>query len=1530
MNMHGMTSHASRLLLRFIPVIGLAQWIPICLAVTCVSSIPPSNPDSAYAVHGDGTVTDTRTGLMWKVCVEGQTWSDGSCAGAETTHTWEHSLALAGSAFFAGHGDWRLPNPNELDSLVEECRVNPSINDSVFPAASGNLTWTGSPSATISNSAWYIGFSDGYRDVTYRGDTLVVRLVRGGQSFCSSLVTISGRVKDATTGQPLSGVTVNLDTASTVSAGDGSYSFSGIAGGTRYLTVTVPGYASGGTRVTVACNNVSQDIHLTKASTTNGLATQSGYAADPVNTATGNYVFSRTDLKISGRGFPFAFERTYNSQDPQPGALGYGWTHNFNSGYTVDGGGNVILRLGDGKTVTFAPNGSGGFTPQYGVFDTLTADAAGYLLTRKDRSRHRFDGTGRLVSIADRNGNTQTLTYTGSLLTQVTDTAGRPIAFTYDGGGRITRIIDPLGRIVSFGYDIDGNLAASNDPAGGVTIYTYDASHQLLTATDPRGNVFVTNAYDATQRVVTSQHDAKGGVTTYAYDSTTRRTTITNPLGQVSYHTHDSLLRLIEDTDPLGAALAYAYDAAGNRTQITDRNSNVTRYAYDAAGNVTQKTDALGAITTITYDASHNPLTRTDALGNVTTFAYDPQGNLLTTTDALGGITRITYNVAGQPLTVTDARGNVTTQQYDSEGNLSRVTDAQGGITQYGYDPVGRRTSRTDALGRITTTAYDANDNVVAVTNPAGLTESYAYDGNNNRIAVTDRLGRVITTAYDEKDLPTTVTNALGGTTTTAYDALDRRISLTDPRGFVTQFGYDAAGRQISRTNALGQVTQSDYDPEGNRWRIVDPLGHSNTFIYDPLKRPYQATDPLGNVTTTGYDVLGRVVTTTNAKGQTTARFYDALGRLVDVPDAGGGIVSYLYDAVGNRTAMSDPRGNWTYYVYDALNRLITKTDPGGYQTQYIYDLVGNRTRVIRPDGRSIHYAYDLLDRLTTVTYPDGFQLQFAYDAVGKRITMTDRIGTTSYSYDALDRLTGTTDPYGKTVGYQYDASGNLTQLTYPDGKQVSYVYDGLNRLTGLTDWASRSHSYSYDAAGRVVGATLPNGTTAEYGYDAADRLTGLSHRLGAATPFASYVYSLDPLGNPTQATGSEPLAPLFTAGTVSYGYDADSRQIAVGSTAQGFDALGNLIASGPARYVWDDDDRLKQSSFGIATQSYQYNGVGNRMSRTVNGTQTRYVLDTSGPLSKVLAETTAAGAISAYYVYGLGLVERVAADGSVRYYHQDSRGSTVALTDSAGTITDRYAYDPFGRLANSAGTTANPFKFVGQYGLMDDGSGLTYIRARYYQPERGRFLSKDPKPGSDTDTQSLHRYVYAMNNPIRLVDVSGYSPLEVGSRARDYASRRRQALIRQIMAHNEMSATIEAELAYLDAAIEAIEATRDAALGLTFALSGPVSWVTVTATGSSLLTRTFHQSGLLTADAARRTRAAIGTVTAVKGFVDQIQALRVLAPAIANVPVNWGNVLLRTNSGSSVGRLYTDLYGDAIQEGFKQIGEGIGSLLFD
>ena len=328
--------------------------------------------------------------------------------------------------------------------------------------------------------------------------------------------------------------------------------------------------------------------------------------------------------------------------------------------------------------------------------------------------------------------------------------------------------------------------------------------------------------------------------------------------------------------------------------------------------------------------------------------------------------------------------------------------------------------------------------------------------------------------------------------------------------------------------------------------------------------------------------------------------------------------------------------------------------------------------------------------------------------------------------------------------------------MIYPDEKTVAYSYDSLNRLITVADWLNNTTSYTYDSAGRLIHTANPNGTTVDYTYDQAGRMTGLTNATSEGTILSQYAYTLDAIGNHIQVEVNEPLLKKLTAQTTLYEHDAENRQTKAGEILNTFDANGNLIARGENRFSYNSQNRLIQSVIdGVMTQ-YCYDGLGNRLAKTEDGKTTQYVLDINGPLSNVLAEVNENDNSTAYYTYGLGLISQMQPDGTASYYHYDFIGNTIALTDDMEEITDAYTYDPFGNIVNSAGTTINPFKYVGQFGVMDEGNGLTYMRARYYAAEIGRFLNKDILIGNIREPQSLNQYVYGLNNPITSIDPLG------------------------------------------------------------------------------------------------------------------------------------------------------------------------------
>lgn len=163
---------------------GVLSLASSAMAQTCYPNVATAKPSTIYQDNGDGTVTDTRTELIWQKCSLGQSGADCS-GGSAQTYNWAGALKAAQQANadeLLGHKDWRLPSIAELGTLIEESCYSPAINESVFPNTKSAEYWSASPHADNgSNNAWFVNFDLGYESSYDKYIDNYVRLVRGGQ-----------------------------------------------------------------------------------------------------------------------------------------------------------------------------------------------------------------------------------------------------------------------------------------------------------------------------------------------------------------------------------------------------------------------------------------------------------------------------------------------------------------------------------------------------------------------------------------------------------------------------------------------------------------------------------------------------------------------------------------------------------------------------------------------------------------------------------------------------------------------------------------------------------------------------------------------------------------------------------------------------------------------------------------------------------------------------------------------------------------------------------------------------------------------------------------------------------------------------------------------------------------------------------------------------------------------------------------------------------------------------------------------------
>jgi RHS repeat-associated protein len=811
-------------------------------------------------------------------------------------------------------------------------------------------------------------------------------------------------------------------------------------------------------------------------------------------------------------------------------------------------------------------------------------------------------------------------------------------------------------------------------------------------------------------------------VTQHLFDARNRDIGQINTLGHRLLKTYDAKDRKISETSPLGRSSTSTYDANDNLLTTTDPTGATTTYGYDTQNRVTAITDPLNQVSTMSYNTKHQVVTATDALSKTTSNTYDSTtGYLTSSTNPAGHITSFLYDGYGQMIRTTLPDLSVMEQSTTARGDVSWVTDARGIRTDFTYNARRERTS-TSQGGRVTQTAYDANRMPWRTTNPRNFASSSTYSATEKPLVVTGPDGAKLATTYDSRDLLKSTVGPMGETASVAYDPLSRPQITTDP---------------------LGRAVTQSYDSDGMPTLTQAPLARNSSVAYQVgigLPRLTTQTNPLGHTTKTEVDAAGQKRFVTNRRGQVFEMRYDALGRVLKTIQPGGRTLTaaYGWNATGRTSFVTEPSGQTTALQYDKRDRLITRTGP---------------------------------DATTSYTY----------DANGNLLTTTEGTAVLTRTYETTrDAVSRYTNAAGDQISYTYDANGNLSTLVYPGGKSVSYNYDSNDRLVKVTDWAGRITRYGYDLSGRQMWLQRPNGTLRRMAYDVAGQQTLFTEVSKNGTAIASQSWSFDAGGRAVKRTRN-PAAATFSTPTYAATYLADNRlntltpgggvSATVTSDADG--NITNVPLWEPTRswqsgrpLSWDARNRLTSLTTSAGYLTYRYDAKGNLINRMQNGLSTQSNRYTVNPakLSQQLIDHRPDGS-KIFYVYGSGLLYEETFNSSsvsqgTRSYHFDQVGSTLALSNDVGAVTGRLEYTAYGVTSFTSGVVDTKFRYNGQYGVQTDlTTGLLQMRARWYSPSIGRFLSEDPIGFGG----GMNWYAYAGGDPILKIDPFGLAEFGLG-----------------------------------------------------------------------------------------------------------------------------------------------------------------------
>lgn len=1091
------------------------------------------------------------------------------------------------------------------------------------------------------------------------------------------------------------------------------------------------------------------------------------------------------------RGFQATY--TYDSKHnlmsyADPAGVGYVYEYDDTGRVIamIDGEGNrseITYDLDQRKEIIYDSEGN----PEIVTYNEL-----GHVIERMDAlnqvTRYEYNENGLPIKIIDNDGNItlQTWDVRGNLLTK-TDPLGNTTSYTYDQRNKMLSMTDPRGFRTSYEYDSRGNQIKKTDPDGYVFSTEYDDNGNKTSETDPLGRV-MKYEYDSLGRLIVE--DPPGPEkTTYTYDQNGRRTRIEAlrtvgenvvqdvtvfeydaggnllktilPGGTVTEQTFDEGGRILKSIDAKGRTSDHEYDARGLLKKVMHESGHDITYQYDKNGRikkmgsnmgvqVSAAIDELGRAENITtpdgeiryieYDSLGQMKSETDQLGNKSLYDYDTNGNLVATTDTLGNVSTWKYDPSGNMTEYTDPNGNSTKYEYDARNLNTKIIYPDGGAIIYGYDAAGQKTSFTDQNGYTTYYEYDLAGNLIKAEDPLGNIIRYSWDENGNLTGITDA-----------KDNGTSFT----------YDSQNRLIETRLPEGMTETRTYDETGRLKMKTDFNGHTTTYSY----NEYDLL-----INTLYHD------------GTTETRTYDGKNNLKTVTNTSGTLTFH-YDAMDRITRVTNPMGQNVDYVYDKEGNRIGMNTTFGN-TSYDYDDLGRLIEITDHSSARTQLNYDPAGNLTGISRPNGINTTIQYDNLNRLTGMIHKNGADIveSFTYTLgkAGNRTSLVEHNGrTVDYSYDKTYRLKGEAinDPLNgnRNISYSYDPVGNRISKTV-DGIVTSYEYDDNDRL--LREWISTGGGEKESLQIAKLSSSIWAGKMfSEMGI----HLTWLL----CFFLFVAMILFL-PLLIPQNLVNLRRrklrilcMAVLLMVGPILFlgadnlqniHYEAVSKSIPQGQLKlqdeknYQYDDNGNLIqiqsTAGITQLQYDPADRLRKIISPEGRTSFAYDGMGGRIEKfsSVEGIS-RYLLDHNTdqkmmPHVQVLAEMDGMNNLRTQYTRAFEMLLRMDQDASESWILHGGDLSTRLLANGSGDITDTWIYDAFGKILHRTGTTKNEFLFAGEQ--YDANTGYYFLRSRYYQPDAGRFISRDHAPYQAFDPENLHRYVYVNNNPLKYHDPSG------------------------------------------------------------------------------------------------------------------------------------------------------------------------------
>ena len=1106
--------------------------------------------------------------------------------------------------------------------------------------------------------------------------------------------------------------------------------------------------------------NYNREDLKVPAASLEGRATSSGYANDPVNVATGNFIEEEIDIAFSNLASSCAVTRMYNSLavhgngddlPPLAGVFGPGWSSNLDTVLNFSDEGATWI-MPDGRHLFFARAGEG--------FARVETDP--YWLTRTGASEIATTPMGRFILetcalsteadlyiISDNQGHQWFFTLTGAWLGS-TGGEGTTLAVTRAADGLISSLVHELNRSITFDY-VDGLVAVARTSAGerieyayapagstaaghlvsitsgaGTRTYEHDDNALIHRVIAADGTVEVTNTYDESARIA-HQHTEYGRDVRYLYLDGGVTEVADEDGSQANVWISDDSGRLTAIIDADGGRTSFGYDRFSNRIRVIDRDGSRTTRISDSRGRITRDVTPEGQDTRYAYDEYD----RVTAV-SISAFETDPKKRYAATqarrnaadAEADNGevtpISTITYEYANawdhNPSRVVDALGGVTELNWEG-GLLTSLTGPEGVSMTLNYDEFGNLTSFADQEGNTTSFTYTAAGHLAQVITPLGLITSFTHDAAGN------------ITGRQDPD---------GSRWKFEYTAGRRLVAVIDPSGARTGYEYGPSGDMTAVIDPLGRRTERTFDENGNVATVTLPNGGVFSYVWDGLSRLIRTVDPAGGHWENTYDAASVLTKMTDPTGVRVRTQADRKSGSVTSWDGTDG-VRVKFDHLGRPVAREEIFSP-TEAAQEAPKARAEKTDtPESAAELVVYDPAGNPVEILDAEGGLTRYEYNLASQLVRQISPAGRITAYTYNSCGRLDSVTEgaetaEAVTTRYSYDADGRLTERNLP-GMSEKITYDANSRVVSVIGGSGGDVFYTYDACGRVRSIRDAAWGTRKFSYDAAGQVTEVTNGLGGVTRYAYDEAGNVTKVTDPAGRIT-----TYEYDVLGNMVKT--------MDPAGAITlYEYDAAGRVLRVVDAAQKVHAWGYDSSGVACAYLVDGNEQLRvdrdNRTRSVTVTDYAAGIPADDRDENLPWIS-RYELDRLGRITSVarswgeFQSATSNGAYELSYAYDAdGYRTGFTSPYGALAYTRNAVGNISAITNTDTGEQSSLGYDAAGALIRAqVADTVRSWTYNGHGAITGytettaDAGDSADVRVEVIRDEAGRIVGVDSAAG--------------------------------------------------------------------------------------------------------------------------------------------------------------------------------------------------------